>query len=328
MPSKTFKPTRRKRAGPRYDAPVTGFSLSPSLSAKDLLKQMRHAGLQASQLGKGAELLEEISKSKSTIFLAFTTNLVTSGLREVFADLCRQKKIHCIITAIGSIEEDVMKCRTPFRQATFDEDDWHLRAEGLNRVGNILIPNDAYIELEKRLQPFFEKEYHKQQQLGRLLAPHEIIRDLGLSLSDAPGHEHSFVYWAAKNNIPVFCPAPTDGAFGLQLYFFRQKRPSFGIDVAGDLRPLGQLVLDAEKTAGIILGGGVAKHHAIGANLLREGFDYALYVSTGTPYDGSLSGARTSEAVSWGKISPTAKTVHVDCDASIAFPLLALHLLK
>ena len=76
------------------------------------------------------------------------------------------------------------------------------------------------------------------------------------------------------------------------------------------------------------MGGGVAKHHAIGANILREGFDYAVYVSTGTPYDGSLSGARVNEAVSWGKVSPKAKIVHVEADACIVFPLLACGMLK
>jgi len=209
------------------------------------------------------------------------------------------------------------------RLATFEEDDKALHQAGMNRVGNIIIPSQAYVELEGMLRPFFTRCLAKQQKLGRLLAPHEMIRDLGLELHD----EDSFVYWAAKNGIPVFCPAPTDGAFGLQMYFFKQANPKFGVDVSGDLPKLGQMVLDAEKTAGIILGGGVAKHHAIGANILREGFDYAVYVSTGTPYDGSLSGARTSEAVSWGKIKEGAKTVHVDADASLVFPMLAYKML-
>jgi deoxyhypusine synthase len=304
--------------------PVKGFSLTPTISVRSLVGQMRGAGLQATQVGQAAEVIEEMQKEKAVIFLTFTTNLVTSGLRETIAQLVKQKKVHCIITAIGSVEEDVMKTLTRFEQGSFDADDWQLHAEGRNRVGNIIIPNEAYVKLEKKLQPFFAKEYDKQKKLGRLLAPHEIIRDLGLSLSD----EHSFVFWAAKNNIPIFCPAPTDGAFGLQLYFFKQKHPQFGIDAAGDLKPLGQLVLDADKTGGIILGGGVAKHHAIGANILREGFDYAVYVSTGTPYDGSLSGARVNEAVSWGKVSPKAKIVHVEADASIVFPLLACGMLE
>lgn len=311
--------------------PVKGFSLSPNMSVRSLVEQMRGAGLQATQVGQAAEVIEEMQKEKAKIILTFTTNLVTSGLRETIAELVRQKKVHAIITAIGSVEEDVMKTMVPFEQGSFDADDWELHEQGRNRVGNIIIPNSAYIKLEKVLQPFFARCMERQERMGRLLAPNEIIHALGVEMAEnemtKAGREHSFVYWAAKNNIPIFCPAPTDGAFGLQLYFFKQKHPQFGIDAAGDLKPLGQLVLDAEKTGGIILGGGVAKHHAIGANILREGFDYAVYVSTGTPYDGSLSGARVNEAVSWGKVSPKAKIVHVEADASIVFPLLACGML-
>ncbi len=303
--------------------PIRGFNLSSSMSVRELVAQMPHAGLQATQVGQAVGIIHEMQKDKATIVLTFTTNLVTSGLREVITELVKQKKVHCIITAIGSIEEDLMKSQTDFLTGSFDANDWELREKGMNRVGNIIIPNEAYIKLEKTLMPFFAEEYEKQKKLGRMLAPNEIIRDLGLMMND----QHSFVYWAAKNNIPIYCPAPTDGAFGLQLYFFKQKFPQFGIDVSGDLKPLGQLVLDAKKTGGIILGGGVAKHHAIGANLLREGFDYAVYVSTGTPYDGSLSGARVNEAISWGKVSPKAKIVHVEADASIVFPLLACGML-
>ncbi|MFH1307113.1 MAG: deoxyhypusine synthase [Candidatus Micrarchaeota archaeon] len=300
-------------------ARVKGIKISGGTKISGLLKQMRNAGLQATQVGKAGELVEEMQKEKATIFLTFTSNMVSSGMREIFATLCKERKVDAIITAIGSIEEDVMKTFSSFEIATFDENDRKLHKQGKNRVGNIIIKNESYVKLEKLLMPFFEKEYEKQKKLKRMLAPHEIIYDLGMELKD----ENSFVYWCAKNNIPVFCPAPTDGAFGLQLYFFKQKNKEFGIDISGDLKPLGKMVLDADKTAGIILGGGVAKHHAIGANILRNGFDYAVYISTGTQYDGSLSGARVNEAISWGKISEKGKIVHVEGDASIIFPLLA-----
>ncbi len=303
---------------------IEGIALKERMTLDELMLSMRACGLQASQAAKADEIIAEAQRQKAKIILTFTTNLVSSGMREIFAKLCREKKVDAIITAIGSVEEDVMKTKAPFRLASFEEDDRALHRSGLNRVGNIIIPNEAYVELEKTLKPFFSKCLQKQLKLGRLLAPHEMIRDLGMELHD----ENSFVYWAAKNDIPVFCPAPTDGAFGLQMYFFKQAHPGFGVDASGDLPRLGQMILDADKTAGIILGGGVAKHHAIGANILREGFDYAIYVSTGTPYDGSLSGARTSEAVSWGKIKEGAKTVHVDGDASLIFPMLAYRMLK
>ncbi|RMF55740.1 deoxyhypusine synthase, partial [Candidatus Woesearchaeota archaeon] len=134
----------------------------------------------------------------------------------------------------------------------------------------------------------------------------------------------SILYWATKNKIPIFCPGITDGALGLQLYFFKQKHPDFGIDVSADMNDLADLVLNADSTAGIILGGGIAKHHLIGVNILRGGLDYAVYITTATESDGSLSGARPREAISWSKLQEDSNHVCVEADATIVFPLLAM----
>jgi len=56
--------------------------------------------------------------------------------------------------------------------------------------------------------------------------------------------------------------------------------------------------------------------------------DYTVYVSTAIEEDGSLSGARPREAVSWGKINQKAKFVSIFGDATIIFPLLIIPFLK
>ncbi len=55
---------------------------------------------------------------------------------------------------------------------------------------------------------------------------------------------------------------------------------------------------------------------------MKNGADFALYISTAQEFDGSDSGARPDEAVSWGKIWADAKPVKVYGDASIMFPLI------
>jgi deoxyhypusine synthase len=82
------------------------------------------------------------------------------------------------------------------------------------------------------------------------------------------------------------------------------------------------LTTNAEKTGLIILGGGVSKHFTLNAQIFKEGADYAVYVNTGNEYDGSDSGAKTDEAVTWGKIKAKAPQVKVHGDASIIFPLI------
>ncbi|OIO27094.1 deoxyhypusine synthase, partial [Candidatus Micrarchaeota archaeon CG1_02_55_22] len=285
-------------------------------TAAQLVDGFASMGLQASELAAAAGIMREMRREKAVVFLSFTSNMVSSGLREVIAQLCREKRVDAIVTSIGSVEEDLMKSWKGFELGSFDADDAELNKRGINRIGNIHVSNAHYEWLERFLQPFFAEQLKKNK--GKPLAPHKLIADLGERIDD----KNSFVYWASKNKIPVFCPAPTDGAFGLQTYFFKQDHPEFAIDVTADQPALANLVLTAKKTGALLLGGGFAKHHVIGANLLRGGLDYAVYVTTASEYDGSLSGARTKEAVSWGKIRKGAKTAYVQCDASIALPLL------
>lgn len=297
---------------------VRGYEIKKGITAEELVKQMKFAGFQATELGKAIEILKRMRKEKAIIFLTFTSNMVSSSLRELFAFLAKEKLVHVIITSIGSIEEDFIKSEMPFLLGDFEADDVELEKKGINRIGNIFVPNDRYEFLERKIQPIFEGMYQEK----KIWKPYELARKLGEHLDD----KKSFLYWATKNEIPIFCQAITDGAIGLQLYFFKQnKHKDFIIDATAEEK-LAEIVLNAKKTGGIILGGGVAKHHAIGVNILRGGFNYAVYVTTATQYDGSLSGARTNEAVSWNKIKGGEGKNHitVEGDATIIFPLMVV----
>ena len=76
------------------------------------------------------------------------------------------------------------------------------------------------------------------------------------------------------------------------------------------------------RTGMLILGGGVPKHHICNANLMRNGADFSVFVSTAQEFDGSDSGAKPDEAISWGKIRMDAQPVKVFGDATLLFPLL------
>ncbi|VVC02700.1 putative deoxyhypusine synthase [Candidatus Bilamarchaeum dharawalense] len=282
-------------------------------------KEYLPTGFQATNLGRAIGIIEKMKKENATIFLTFTSNMVASGLRGVFAQMCKKKLVDVIITAGGSLDHDLIRSNKKYLIGDFTMDDKELHQKGINRIGNILVPNECYVYLEKFMQPVYEELYQSE----KIVSPSQIARKIGEKT-----REDSFLYWCTKNKIPVFCPGITDSAIGLQTYFFKQKRKDFGIDVTKDMNELAQLAMNANKTGGIILGGGISKHHAIGVNLLRDGFDYAVYVTTSSPWDGSLSGARTNEGISWGKIKEKANHVTVDCDASIAVPLIMEKFLK
>ena len=297
-----------------------------ALAAGDVEAAYSSCGFQATNLARGISIIREMKAKKATVFLTFTSNLVASGLRGLIAELCKRKFVDAIITAGGSLDHDLIRATKKYELGSFMMDDAELHRKGINRLGNILVPNACYEYLEKFMQETYEEIYQE----GRMTSPSAMANKIGEKIGGKAGKaaEGSFLYWCAKNRIPVFCPGITDSAIGLQAYFFRQKRTDFGIDVTKDMNELAQLALNAEKTGGIILGGGISKHHAIGVNLLRGGFDFAVYVTTSSPWDGSLSGARTNEGISWGKIKEKANHVTIDADATLAFPLLVAPFLK
>merc|ERR1719253_1362694 len=106
------------------------------------------------------------------------------------------------------------------------------------------------------------------------------------------------------------------------LYFHSYKRSGFVLDINEDIRGINDLAVRSHATGMIILGGGLVKHHCMNANLMRNGADFSVFVNTGQEFDGSDSGARPDEAISWGKIKIDAKPVKVYADASLVFPLL------
>lgn len=278
-----------------------------------------NCGFQATNIGRAIDIIERMRKEKATVFLTFTSNMVASGLRGILTELCRKRFVDVIITAGGSLDHDIIRSAREYQVGKFMMDDAELHSKEINRLGNILVPNECYQYLEGFMIEIF-KELHKG---GKAVAPSEIAKKIGEKTG-----EDSFLHWCTKNDIPVFCPGITDSAIGLQTYFFKQQKKDFMIDVTKDMEKLAQLALNTKKTGGIVLGGGISKHHAMGVNLLRGGFDYAVYVTTSSPWDGSLSGARTNEGISWGKIRETASHVTVDCDATVAFPLIISGFLK
>jgi deoxyhypusine synthase len=290
-------------------------SFPPGTGAGDYL----HTGFQATNIGRAIEIVGKMKKEKATVFLTFTSNMIASGLRGVVAEMCRRRFVDAIITAGGSLDHDLIRSAKPYEQGDFMMDDGALHRKGVNRIGNILVPNDRYVYLESFMKGVFDELYAEE----KLTSPSAIAKKIGEKTKS-----DSFLHWCAKTGIPVFCPGITDSAIGLQAYFYKQRKKDFGIDVTKDMGELAQLSLNADSTGGIILGGGISKHHAIGVNLLRGGFDYAVYVTTSSPWDGSLSGARTNEGISWGKIKENANHVTVDCDATIAVPLIMAGFLR
>lgn len=333
---------------------VRGLDLSAHASAPlsldALIASMATTGFQASAVADAVRIINDMlawrdpadPHARTTIFLGYTSNLVSSGLREILRWLVQHRHVSAIVTTAGGIEEDLIKCLGPTYLGDFAAPGAALREKGLNRIGNLLVPNDNYCKFEDWLVPILDRMLDEQEaararahernaRLAPAAAAHDyeppfvwtpssVIARLGAELDD----DRSIYTWAARNNIPVFCPALTDGSLGDMLFFhsYRAAPRQLTVDIVSDIRRINDLAMKAPRAGMVILGGGIVKHHIANACLMRNGADSAVYINTAQEFDGSDAGARPDEAVSWGKIRAGADSVKVYAEATIVFPMI------
>ncbi len=302
---------------------VKDFELSKGASADTLIRQMlMSGGFTAKNLAVAVDILEAMMKEKSILnFLSFPACIIATGTRGVIRDMIKQKWFHVVVTTCGTLDHDLARCYRDYYHGDFYMDDKELRKRGISRIGNVLVPDASYGEIiEEKMREFLNSIYADGK---RELATYELCWEIGKRLN-----ENSILHWCWKNRIPVIVPGITDGAVGYQLWLFSQDHKDLKINVLKDEQLLNDMVWQAKKSGALIIGGGISKHHVLWWNLFKKGLDYAVYITTAVEYDGSLSGARPREAISWGKIREKAKTVTVEADATVVIPIMYAALLE
>jgi deoxyhypusine synthase len=290
------------------------FKWKKEMTVADLVNKYGNLGFQSIELEKASKTIVKMKKSGAKIYLTFTSNMCTSGLNGFFAQLIKLGIVDAIVTTAGSIEEDIMKSiGEKFIIGDFHSDDIALYEKGVNRIGNLFITNESYAKFEDYMNPVLAKLYKKKSRW----TVSELLREIGLLIDD----ENSILSQAAKKNIPIFCPGITDGSIGFHLFMFQQKNKNFVVDVVKDFSNILFSMTHDEQKGLIALGGSISKHHAILAALLNGGLDYAVYMTTDHQSFGSMGGATTNEAKSWGKIKDDSDAATVIGDATITFPL-------
>jgi deoxyhypusine synthase len=198
--------------------------------------------------------------------------------------------------------------------------DAKLREKSINRLGNVLVPNESYgLIIEKKMQELLQSLWKEGM---KEVSSAQLSREIGERICN----ENSILHWAAKNDVPVFVPGITDGAVGYQTWLFSQDH-DFKLNLLKDSGQLSDIVFSAKKSGALLIGGGISKHHTLWWNQFRDGLNYAVYISTAVEWDGSLSGARPREAVSWGKINKKADKIMIEGDASLVLPIMVCSLL-
>ncbi|HLE97559.1 MAG TPA: deoxyhypusine synthase, partial [Candidatus Thermoplasmatota archaeon] len=276
-------------------------------------------GFSAAKIAVAADIVRRMRREGVTTILSFPADLCATGLRGVLASLVRDGLADAIITTCGTLDHDLARTWRDYYHGDFAMDDRALHREGVNRLGNVLVPNESYGEiLEERLRPWLEEMGKTQARWSTS----QICREFGRRLAAEPGSEGSILRAAYERNVPIFVPGPTDGAVGAQLWMQWQRQRDFTLDLFGDEQALADLAFDARELGALMIGGGISKHHVIWWSQFRGGLDLAVYITTAVEWDGSLSGARLEEAISWGKVKEDARIVNLEGDATVVLPLV------
>ena len=304
------------------DVPVEDYILTEKMSVDELVLQMEKAwGFTAGKLAVAVRILENMARDRKCVkFLSFTGNLVATGARGALRELVKRKLVDVIVTTCGTLDHDIARSWKNYYKGSFIMSDAKLREKGVNRLGNVLVPNDSYgIILEKKMQLLLHSLWDEDL---KEISSSQLCSEIGKRICN----ESSILFWAAKNNVPVFVPGITDGAVGYQTWLFSQDH-NFKLNLLKDSGQLSDIVFTAKKSGALLIGGGISKHHTLWWNQFKSGLNYVVYVSTAVEWDGSLSGARPREAVSWGKINKKADKIMVEGDASLILPVMVGSLL-
>lgn len=296
---------------------VDQIRVKPGITIGQLLEEMRKCGvLGAGRLAKAVDLTAEMFKdSDYTVFLTLAGPMIPGGLRRVIGDLIGGKYVDGVIASGANIVHDILEA-LGYRhiKGTFEADDAKLRTRKIGRVGDVYVKQEAFESLEKEVYKILETVPETECDK---LSIRKLLYYFGTNLKD----QNSILVKASRRKIPIFCPGLFDSMVGLHIWTFTQLR-KFNVNPVADLHELSEIVFNSKKLGAIILGGGLPKHHILGAAMLRDGIDSAVQITLDRPEGGSLSGAPFEEAISWRKVKVRGKHVTVIGDATMIFPIM------
>ncbi|MHA1231721.1 MAG: deoxyhypusine synthase [Candidatus Helarchaeota archaeon] len=300
--------------------PVQHVEVHSNMLVDELIKEMETgAGFGARRLAEAVSIYEEMLNDKdTTIFLTLAGALIPGGMKKVIVQFIKNGYVDVLITTGAILTHDLIEAfgYKHFHGSAF-MDDKELQKKGLNRIYNILLPNDAYIGLEKKLNKIFKSMQFEE------ISTREFLFKLGKLIKD----NESIIKVAADNDVPIYCPAISDSVLGYHIWSFSQLN-KIPINVFKEHKEIVDIAFDSPKKGALICGGGVPKHFvALAMQVTGKGLDYAIQITMDRPEPGGVSGASLTEAVSWNKVDKNAKKVDVICDITIALPLILASLM-
>jgi deoxyhypusine synthase len=296
--------------------PIKHIKTKKAMTANELVKGMKEIGFNAKYIGQAADILETVIKNKQCkLFFGLAGALVPGGLKEIFIEMLEKGYVDVFVTTGANLTHDLIEALGfPHYQGTAHIDDEKLNEEKIDRIYNVFMKDEVYDATED----FFVRNFDS---LSKKTNVKEFLWELGRLL---PGR--SILKICYEKKIPIFCPAITDSGIGMMVWSSllrkEHKNKKINLNEFDDLADICDIVWDTKKRGILYVGGGTPKNYIQQALQFVNGADYGVQITTDKADPGGSSGAPLREGISWGKMDKKAKFVTVNCDATIALPLL------
>ncbi len=294
--------------------PIIQARIESNMSVSQLVDSLAGCGFGAGRLSEAVEIYREmVNDTECTKFFGLAGAMVPAGMRNIISDLIRNREIDILVTTGANVVHDIIEslglCHYKGSESEIS-DDIALKHNSINRIYDVLVPEEHFSKFEEKLQNIFKS-------LPERLSIRELLSHIGKNLDD-----DSILKSAYDMKVPVYCPAVSDSILGLQAWLYKQMH-KLEVDVFEDMRELIDRCYEAKRCGVMIVGGGVPKNFILQCMLVTpKSFDYAIQLTMDRPETGGLSGATLSEAKSWGKVGENARAVTVYSDATITLPII------
>jgi deoxyhypusine synthase len=203
--------------------------------------------------------------------------------------------------------------------------DAELDSAQISRMWDLLASDEEYREANEWVGGFTN-----QLDQSRPYSTREFLHLLGRELAEIAS-EDGVLTSAYKARVPIFCPAIADSGIAVGIAAARfEKKNNFVFDIVQDVLDMVNITARARLTGVINLGGGTPKSFIqqteVSSFILKDhhqGHKYAIQITTDGPHPGGRTNAVSfDDSLVYGKLARGAHTAYVNCDATIALPVL------
>ena len=297
-----------------YGDAVQQARVRPGMTVGELVDELGKAGAyNGGSLWQAVNIYEQMLRDEEALkFFGLSGAMVPGGMGGIVAELIRRGHIDILVSTGANLTHDVIEAiGCHHYHGTSDLSDAELCEEGVNRIYDIFLPNEAFIRFEEFMQDAFST-----LPSDSTVSISELLNRIGERL------DVGILAEATRAGVPIYCPAIQDSMIGLQYWMFSQMNRVV-VSAFEDMHGLLDRCFEAERAGAVFVGGGVPKNYILQSKLMTEsGFDYAVQLTGDRPDLGGLSGATLDEARSWGKLTGEARAVTVYGDATINLPML------